>query len=124
MNLLGKVLDFGYIGFASVTGNGIDSDAENESGGDDNGDGDCNEGVGAKSGVDPNVVNRVCKVIDELFALDRNMETVLDECGIDLSHDLVVDVLQQFKHARKPHFGFSVGWDKSRGLPMIQGLIM
>ncbi|KAE8009368.1 hypothetical protein FH972_005808 [Carpinus fangiana] len=106
VNLPVKVFDFSYRGFASVTGSGIDSDAENESGDDDNGDGDCTEGVGAKSGVDPNEVNRVCKVIDELFALDRNMETVLDECGIDLSHDLVVDVLQRFKHARKPAFRF------------------
>jgi pentatricopeptide repeat protein len=106
VNLPGKVLDFGYRGFACVTGGGIDSDAENYSGDDDNGDGDCTEGVGGESGVDPNEVNRVCKVIDELFALDRNMETVLDECGIDLSHDLVVDVLQRFKHARKPAFRF------------------
>ncbi|XP_062144843.1 pentatricopeptide repeat-containing protein At3g62470, mitochondrial-like [Alnus glutinosa] len=106
VNLPGKVLDFGYRGFARVTGGGIDSDAENNSGDDGNGDGDCTEGVGGESGVDPNEVNRVCKVIDELFALDRNMETVLDECGIDLSHDLVVDVLQRFKHARKPAFRF------------------
>ena len=56
--------------------------------------------------ADPVEVERVCKVIDELFALDRNMEVVLDECGVRLSHDLVVDVLQRFKHARKPAFRF------------------
>ncbi|GMY05235.1 pentatricopeptide repeat-containing protein, mitochondrial, partial [Fagus crenata] len=86
------------------------------SGDDDSGDGDCNEGVGVKSSADPNEVERVCKLIDELFALDRNMEAVLDECGIDMSHDLVVDVLERFKHAQKQAF-------RSRGLPMIQGLI-
>ncbi|KAI7991589.1 Pentatricopeptide repeat-containing protein [Camellia lanceoleosa] len=26
-------------------------------------------------------VDRVCKVVDELFALDPNMEAILDECG-------------------------------------------
>ena len=34
------------------------------------------------------------------------MEAVLDECRINLSHDLVVDVLERFKHARKPAFRF------------------
>ncbi|XP_023537572.1 pentatricopeptide repeat-containing protein At3g62470, mitochondrial-like [Cucurbita pepo subsp. pepo] len=51
-------------------------------------------------------VDRVCKVLDELFALDRNMEAVLDECGIILSHDLVLNVLERFKQARKPAFRF------------------
>lgn len=59
-----------------------------------------------KSSADPDEVTRVAKVIDELFALDRNMEAVLDECGIGLTHDLVVDVLRRFKHARKPAFRF------------------
>uniref|UniRef100_A0A7C9FLK3 Pentacotripeptide-repeat region of PRORP domain-containing protein n=1 Tax=Opuntia streptacantha TaxID=393608 RepID=A0A7C9FLK3_OPUST len=59
-----------------------------------------------KSSADPEEITRVAKVIDELFALDRNMEAVLDECGINLTHDLVVDVLQRFKHARKPAFRF------------------
>ncbi|KAL6179692.1 hypothetical protein ACLB2K_046364 [Fragaria x ananassa] len=58
------------------------------------------------SSADPEEVDRVCKVIDELFALDRNMEAVLDECGVELSHDLVVDVLKRFHHARKPAFRF------------------
>lgn len=62
------------------------------------------DGVGSCS--DPNEVDRVCKVIHELFDLDRNMEAVLDECGVVLSHDLVVDVLHRFKHARKPAFRF------------------
>ncbi|KOM53656.1 hypothetical protein LR48_Vigan09g231500 [Vigna angularis] len=68
---------------------------------------DCDgRGVGDESCVDLDEVHRVCKVIDELFALDRNMEAVLDECGVRLSHDLVVEVLQRFKHARKPAFRF------------------
>nr|XP_043607963.1 pentatricopeptide repeat-containing protein At3g62470, mitochondrial-like [Erigeron canadensis] len=51
-------------------------------------------------------VERVCNVIEELFALDRNMEAVLDDCGVNLSHDLVVNVLERFKHARRPAFRF------------------
>lgn len=51
-------------------------------------------------------VERVCKVIDELFASDRNMEAVLDECGVDLTHSLVIDVIERFKHAHKPTFRF------------------
>ncbi|XP_038704253.1 pentatricopeptide repeat-containing protein At3g62470, mitochondrial-like [Tripterygium wilfordii] len=34
------------------------------------------------------------------------MEAVLDELRINLSHDLVVDVLQRFRQARKPAFRF------------------
>lgn len=68
---------------------------------------DCDgRGVSGESRVDLDEVHKVCKVIDELFALDRNMEAVLDECGFQLSHDLVVEVLQRFKHARKPAFRF------------------
>nr|AYM00618.1 pentatricopeptide repeat protein [Salvia miltiorrhiza] len=51
-------------------------------------------------------VERVCRVIDETFGVDRNMEAVLDECGVDLSHELVVCVLRRFKYARKPAFRF------------------
>ncbi|RDX61930.1 Pentatricopeptide repeat-containing protein, mitochondrial, partial [Mucuna pruriens] len=69
-------------------------------------DDDGDRGVSGESCADPEEVDRVCKVIDELFALDRNMEAVLDECEVRLSHDLVVDVLQRFKHARKPAFRF------------------
>ncbi|CAK8530760.1 unnamed protein product [Lathyrus sativus] len=79
-----------YRSFGSVSG--VESDNEG--------------GVNSESCSDPDEVNRVCKVIDELFALDRNMEAVLDECGVMLSHDLVVDVLHRFKHARKPAFRF------------------
>ncbi|KAK7852114.1 pentatricopeptide repeat-containing protein [Quercus suber] len=106
IDLQGKMLALSYRGFGSVADGGTDSDADTESGDDDSGDGDCNESVGVKSGADPNEVERVCKLIDELFALDRNMEAVLNECGVDLSHDLVVDVLERFKHARKPAFRF------------------
>ncbi|CAO2818730.1 unnamed protein product [Amaranthus hypochondriacus] len=59
-----------------------------------------------ESSADPEEVNRVSKVIDELFALDRSMEAVLDDCGVNLTHDLVFDVLQRFKYARKPAFRF------------------
>ncbi|KAL8097632.1 pentatricopeptide repeat-containing protein At3g62470, mitochondrial-like [Apium graveolens] len=59
-----------------------------------------------KPEVDLREVERVFKVIEELFALDRNMEAVLDECGIELSSGLVVEVLERFKHARKPAFRF------------------
>ncbi|KAL7168748.1 hypothetical protein ACSBR2_033898 [Camellia fascicularis] len=51
-------------------------------------------------------VDRVCKVVDELLALDRNMEAVLDECGVVLNHDLVVQVLERFRHARRSAFRF------------------
>ncbi|KAL2316966.1 hypothetical protein Fmac_030842 [Flemingia macrophylla] len=82
-----------------------DSGAENDSGG----------GFSGDSCADPDEVDRVCKVIGELFALDRNMEAVLDECGVRLSHDLVVDVLQRFKHARKPAFRFFCWAGKRHG---------
>ncbi|WCJ22310.1 Pentatricopeptide repeat (PPR) superfamily protein [Euphorbia peplus] len=93
-------------GFSSFTKPGIDSDVwydddfENVDSGLDGGD------LGVRSNADPEEVDRVCKVIEELFALDRNMEAVLDGCGVELSHDLVVDVLGRFRHARKPAFRF------------------
>ncbi|KAI3449995.1 hypothetical protein Pfo_006660 [Paulownia fortunei] len=74
----------------------FESDGENESFVVDN----------AKFETDQKEVERVCKVIDETFAIDRNMEAVLDDCGINLSHELVLGVLQTFKHARKPAFRF------------------
>ena len=83
-----------------------DSVVENDDGGGDSDKGYDGRDVSGESCADPAEVERVCKVIDELFALDRNMEVVLDECGVRLSHDLVVDVLQRFKHARKPAFRF------------------
>ncbi|RRT46471.1 hypothetical protein B296_00054412 [Ensete ventricosum] len=55
---------------------------------------------------DPKMVERVCKVIEDLFASDRNMEAVLDECNVDLSPSLVVDVLERFRHAHKPAYRF------------------
>lgn len=85
-------------GFSSVTDSDKDSETDNES---DNATSDSFE-----SRADPKEVERVCKVIDELFALDRNMEAVLDECGIHLTHDLVMEVLERFRHARKPAFRF------------------
>ncbi|GAA0162857.1 hypothetical protein LIER_18859 [Lithospermum erythrorhizon] len=89
-----------FRGYCSVVKDGVDSDYEFEVG-DDEG-----KSKGAKSKVDAEEVDRVCKLIDELFALDRNMEAVLDGCGVVLTHDLVVDVLDRFKHARKVAFQF------------------
>lgn len=62
--------------------------------------------VDGEINADEKEVDRVCRVMEETFAFDRNMETVLDECGVDLSHELVLRVLERFKHARKPAFRF------------------
>ncbi|KAK9065029.1 hypothetical protein SSX86_016412 [Deinandra increscens subsp. villosa] len=64
------------------------------------------EFIRVKSVANEKEVERVCNVIEELFSLDRNMEAVLDDCGVRLSHDLVLDVLERFKHARRPSFRF------------------
>ncbi|WOH05011.1 hypothetical protein DCAR_0624423 [Daucus carota subsp. sativus] len=93
---LRKDLIFRPRGFCSLEGYEDPSDSEEE----------CESEKVEKSEADLREVERVCKVIEELFALDRNMEAVLDECGITLSHGLVVDVLERFKHARKPAFRF------------------
>ncbi|CAL0334712.1 unnamed protein product [Lupinus luteus] len=95
--------------FCSVSDSGVESDYDVDEG--------CSSdsGINGKSCADPDEVDRVCKVIDELYALDRNMEAVLDECRVQLSLDLVVDVLQRFKHARKPAFRFFCWAGKSSG---------
>jgi pentatricopeptide repeat protein len=102
----GKVSELSVRWFSSSSNDDTDSDAEN----DENDESDnCereNKGAIVKSTADPAEVHKVCKVIDELFALDHNMEAVLDECGINLSHDLVIEVLERFRHARKPAFRF------------------
>ncbi|KAK2965250.1 hypothetical protein RJ640_020005, partial [Escallonia rubra] len=91
-------MGFGYRSFSGVTdGENTESDNENVEG--DNG------SVGT-SKADLEEVNRVCKVVEELFVLDRNMEAVLSGCGVNLTLDLVVDVLDRFKHARRPAFRF------------------
>ncbi|CAH9063706.1 unnamed protein product [Cuscuta epithymum] len=89
-----KFMDLKYRGFCSS------ADSESELNNSDE-DGSENE-----KGQNPSEVDRVCKVIDELFSLDRNMEAVLDQCGISLTHDLVTGVLERFKHARRPAFRF------------------
>lgn len=71
-----------------------------------NSDSELEEVNDVKSLADENEVKRVCNVIDELFALDRNMEAVLDESKVKLSCDLVVEVLDRYRHARKPAFRF------------------
>ncbi|TXG63312.1 hypothetical protein EZV62_010306 [Acer yangbiense] len=105
-SLPGKILNLNYVNyrrFSSVRCDNSDSDADVEC--DDESETEI-ENASVKSSADPQEVERVCKVIDELFALDRNMEAVLDECGINLSHDLVLEVLERFRHARKPAFRF------------------
>ncbi|KAL1812218.1 hypothetical protein ACET3Z_022283 [Daucus carota] len=87
--------------FCSVGGYDDYSDVEGEV--DDVGEG---ESGSVKSKADLREVERVCKVIEELSAWNRKMVSGLNECGIKLSHDLVVDVLDRFKHARKPAFRF------------------
>ncbi|CAN8253914.1 unnamed protein product [Cochlearia groenlandica] len=106
----------GFRGFSSSISDvdeGCDFEIESESHNDnDNDEDDVGDEIGIVSSVfDSNIdnleeVERVCKVIDELFALDRNMEAVLDDMNVDLSHCLVVDVLERFRHARKPAFRF------------------
>ncbi|XP_047316642.1 pentatricopeptide repeat-containing protein At3g62470, mitochondrial-like [Impatiens glandulifera] len=78
--------------FCVIPDAGSDSDAE------------LNQKVESKA--DPKEIDAVCKIIDELFTVDRSMEAVLDDCGINLTHDLVIDVLERYRHARKPAFRF------------------
>ncbi|KAJ8748252.1 hypothetical protein K2173_000824 [Erythroxylum novogranatense] len=106
VRLTNSFLSLGKVQFSSLS----DVDADTDGGVSDND--EINEYPCEKeveilgSSVDPEELERVCKVIDELFAFDRNMEAVLDECGINLSHDLVIQVLERFRHARKPAFRF------------------
>ncbi|GMH30851.1 hypothetical protein Nepgr_032694 [Nepenthes gracilis] len=106
-----RMLILKYGGFYRAFSNEI-SGSDGETDCDDGGvydDDDGREGEESdviKLSADVKEVDRVCKVIEELFALDHNMEAVLDECGIHLTNDLVVDVLQRFKHARNPAFRF------------------
>ncbi|OWM70286.1 hypothetical protein CDL15_Pgr026136 [Punica granatum] len=43
--------------------------------------------------VDPRAVENVFKVMGKLFELDRSMEAVVDESRIELTHDLVLVML-------------------------------
>lgn len=95
-----------YRAFSSITNDNLESDTDElEFGGNCVAETEIGS-ASAKLSVDLKELESVCKVIDELFALDRNMEAVLDECGINLSHDLVLEVLKRFRHARKPAFRF------------------
>ncbi|CAK7348418.1 unnamed protein product [Dovyalis caffra] len=104
--LQGKVAELSIRRFSSSNNDDADSDAENEENDESENCESDNKSASVKSTADPAEVHKVCKVIDELFALDHNMEAVLDECGINLSHDLVIEVLERFRHARKPAFRF------------------
>ncbi|KFK35424.1 hypothetical protein AALP_AA5G282800 [Arabis alpina] len=95
----------GFRGFSSSSSNGS-GDCESECNNSEEEEEDEIEASCVESSINPEEVERVCKVIDELFALDRNMEAVLDEMKLDLSHDLIVEVLERFRHARKPAFRF------------------
>ncbi|KAK8919233.1 Pentatricopeptide repeat-containing protein [Platanthera zijinensis] len=53
-----------------------------------------------------NDVDTICKVIDELFSSDRNMETVLNELCIQIEPALVIAVLDRFCHAHRPSYRF------------------
>ncbi|CAK7348413.1 unnamed protein product [Dovyalis caffra] len=104
--LQGKVAELSIRRFSSSSNDDADSDTENEENDESENCESDNKGSSVKSTADPAEVHNVCKVIDELFALEHNMEAVLDECGINLSHDLVIKVLERFRHARKPAFRF------------------
>ncbi|KAF9669267.1 hypothetical protein SADUNF_Sadunf14G0090000 [Salix dunnii] len=104
--LQGKVSGLSVRWFSSSNNDDADSDAENEENDESDNCESETKGASVKSTADPEELHKVCKVIDELFALDHNMEAVLDECGINLSHDLVIEVLERFRHARKPAFRF------------------
>ncbi|KAJ6329042.1 hypothetical protein OIU77_010670 [Salix suchowensis] len=104
--LQGKVSGLSIRWFSCSSNDDADSDAENEENDESDNCESENKGASVKSTADPEELHKVCKVIDELFALDHNMEAVLDECGINLSHDLVIEVLERFRHARKPAFRF------------------
>ena len=56
--------------------------------------------------VDLMEVERVYRVVEELFASDQNMEAVLDKIDVKFSHSLVFHVWVRFSHARKPSFRF------------------
>lgn len=105
-NLQEEVLSLysGRRGFSAVAGGGEPDDSDDEA--TDGSEGVENVDADSRSGADPRKVENVCKVIDELFQLDRNMEAVLDECQINLTHDLVLAVLDRFCHARKPALRF------------------
>ncbi|KNA26028.1 hypothetical protein SOVF_000970 [Spinacia oleracea] len=104
---LGVSTNMGILGFGGHSRAFSSFREERESNDDDDDEEESQRSEGTfESSADPEEVARVAKLIDELFALDRNMEAVLDESGINLTHDLVIDVLQRFKHARKPAFRF------------------
>lgn len=59
------------------------------------------------SAVDFMELERVYKVVEEQFeSSDGDMEAVLNQCDVKLSHSLVCQVLSRFSHARKPAFRF------------------
>ncbi|KAM0947597.1 putative tetratricopeptide-like helical domain superfamily [Dioscorea sansibarensis] len=58
-------------------------------------------------------VDRVSTIINELFASDRNMEAVLDECGVHIEKPVVIGVLDRFRHAHKPSYRF-FRWSAAR----------
>lgn len=63
--------------------------------------------------VDFGEVERVYKVVEDLFASYQNMEAALERCEVSLSHTLVYHVLIKFSKARKPAIRF-FRWAGSR----------
>ncbi|XP_010544975.1 PREDICTED: pentatricopeptide repeat-containing protein At3g62470, mitochondrial [Tarenaya hassleriana] len=98
------IMELGSRGFCSSSDVSVECD-DGSGSEDDNEDGEV-EVNRVDSCADRKEVERIGKVIDEMFALDRNMEAVLDGMAINLSHDLVVEVLERFRHARKPALRF------------------
>ncbi|KAI0510469.1 hypothetical protein KFK09_011071 [Dendrobium nobile] len=71
-------------------------------------DSDSDESISLPPLLPPNSndVDRVCKLIDELFSSDRNMEAVLDELDVQIDTSFVVAVLDRFRHAHRPAYRF------------------
>ncbi|CAN6470862.1 unnamed protein product [Victoria cruziana] len=104
--LLGEEVDKGNDDeVVSDTGLFLDHDVGNDYNDDGSGS-DSDSGSDSKKSRERDIhvkeVDRVYKVVNELFASDRNMEAVLSQCNVQVSHMLVVDVLNRFRHAWKP----------------------
>ncbi|KAK4773420.1 hypothetical protein SAY87_028439 [Trapa incisa] len=107
------IIHSGFRGFCALSGAGESDGFDDET--TDGSEGAETVDADPRAGADPTEIENVCKVIDELFQLDRNMEAVLDECQINLTHDLVIAVLDRFCHAWKPALRFFNWADRKPG---------
>ncbi|KAL6009921.1 hypothetical protein ACLOJK_000352 [Asimina triloba] len=107
-NVSSQILDVATMKMSKLASRTFCSSADGNSESDDERDGGSgiNHDNEDLKPADPREVERVSKVIDDLFGVDRNMEAVLDQCNVNLSHSLVVGVLNRFCHAHKPAFRF------------------